>query len=616
MILQALTHLYAELEKQGKVSLDGWGKAKVTHRLILDENGTLIGIISTTSKKNEPISMDVPYQEGRSGTGAKAYFLCDTAKYMLGIDNSPIEKKEKGKGEKEKAEKGQVSERSKKCFEDAKTLHHRILDGCNSVVAQAILSFFDHWNVEKSIDNPVIQRWMPAIKKTKNFIFQINETDAIEDESIRKAWKAYRERVGGKPIWGTCLVTGKVKQKICENHPAISGFPGASKPAKLISYKNNAFCSFGKDGKKGQNAPISKEVAFAYGTALNYLFADKKHQKLIGDTMVVYWSEHALFLCQDFMADLLGDENGIDDETLDAVLNYIKKGETISLDGIDIDAEEPFYILGLALNAARVSVRFFMKNTFGKVIMNLSAHQERMDLIHPSWEKRRIPVWKTLQEIINPHTTNKVSSPLLSGSLMRSVLNNTRYPEALYQNIMMRIFADKDQKGENRSIQKINYVRAAFIKAYLLKNGSKRWKEQLKMDVNENCNEISYVLGRMFSVLEEIQQDSNEKELNSTIKDRYFNSACATPSVVFPILWKLANAHLNKLRKGKPGRAVNLQKKLGALMGKIVMPDSGVPLPAHLTLEEQGAFVVGYYQETQARYNKKSESNEVNKEEK
>lgn len=118
------------------------------------------------------------------------------------------------------------------------------------------------------------------------------------------------------------------------------------------------------------------------------------------------------------------------------------------------------------------------------------------------------------------------------------------------------------------------------------------------MAVNENCNDISYVLGRLFSVLENIQLSANPG-INSTIKDRYFNSACATPASVFPVLLKLVNAHLGKLDQP---REIYFKKKLGALTDKIAMPDTGTPLPHRLTLDEQGAFVLGYYQETQARY--------------
>lgn len=283
----------------------------------------------------------------------------------------------------------------------------------------------------------------------------------------------------------------------------------------------------------------------------------------------------------------------------------MRDGLPVDLEGVEISPDEPFYILGLAPNAGRISVRLFWRNTFRELAMNLSLHQERMKLAGPSWEKQNIPLWKTLKATVNPRAKGQAASPLMSGNLFRAVLQNTNYPESVFQNIMLRVFADQDKEAERgkSAIQKISHTKAAFIKAYLLKNGKKHWEGNLQMALNENCNDVSYVLGRMFSLLENIQQSANPT-INTTIKERYFNSACATPAFVFPILLKLANTHLSKLDERK---AVYFKKRMGALMDKIIMPEEGIPFPARLTLEEQGAFVLGYYQETQARYKGKEE---------
>lgn len=266
-------------------------------------------------------------------------------------------------------------------------------------------------------------------------------------------------------------------------------------------------------------------------------------------------------------------------------------------------------MLGLAPNAARLAVRFFLKNTFGKTVECIAAHQERMRLSGPSWEKGMTPLWRTLKATVNPHAKDSASSPLLAGSLLRAVFTDSLYPEAMFQNIMLRIFSDQDSdSGEKgRKVEKVSYTKAAFIKAYLLKNKKQRWEDEIFMAVNENCREISYVLGRLFSVLENIQMQANPN-INTTIKERYFNSACATPASVFPTLLKLANAHLDKLKDNK-SISIFFKKKIGSLMEKITMPDEGTPLPNRLSLEEQGAFVLGYYQETQARYAGKKEEN-------
>ena len=596
MILQALVHLYDELCKQGKIAEEGWGIAKVSHRIVLDEDGHLQGIVSAKKKVQRgrkeievPSEMIVPLPVTRS-SGVKANFLCDNSSYFFGKDD-------KGK-----------PIRAKQCFEAAKEKHHQILDDCESKAARSVLRFFDTWDVDKAAENPILKENWDDIA-TSNFIFQVDGRDVLEDEAVRAAWNRCSEsaETGTDKEQGICLVTGKENQPISILHPKIKGVQGAqSSGANLVSFNATAFCSYGYDGMQGENAPVSERAAFAYGTALNHLLADKAHAKQMGDTTVVYWSEHASDACQDcFMSFLSDTADGMDDVTLDSIMEKMRNGLPASLEGVEISPDEPFYILGLSPNAARISVRFFLRNTFGETMAHMMAHQERLTLSGPAWESGKIPLWKLIKAAENPNSDKSGLSPLLAGSLMRSVLQDSPYPEALFQHVMMRIFADQDKTDDKGQITsyKIGHIRAAFIKAYLLKNRVQHWEGQIQMAVNENCTSIAYVLGRLFSVLENVQEKANPG-INATIKDRYFNGACATPAVVFPTLLKLSNAHLGKL---EAGQAVYFNKKLGALMEKIPMPDTGVPFPARLSLEEQGAFVLGYYQETQSRYEKKED---------
>lgn len=598
MILTALVHLYEELCKQGKIQAEGWGIAKVTHRILLDKEGHLCGIISVRKKvqrgKKEievPCEMCVPLPVTRS-SGVKANFLCDNFSYFLAIDD-----------------KGNV-QRTIQCFEEAKKLHHRVLEHCHSPVAKAILHFFDTWGSDKAGKDSSIQENLEDIIAGRNFVFQVDGVDAIEDEEIRRSWENFQgTSQAGKDsisLTGQCLITGAENQKIALLHPKIKGVHGAkTMDRNLVSFNEPSFCSYGKDKKQGENSPISEHAAFAYGTALNQLLADQRHTQVIGDTTIVYWSEHGISACQDFMMSFLGNHAGIDDHTLDTIVTHMRNGLPVDLEGVEISPDEPFYILGLSPNAGRISVRLFLRNTFRKLVTNLSLHQERMKLEGPSWEKQNIPLWKTLKATVNPNGKEQAASPLLSGSLFRAVLQDTKYPASAFQNILLRIFADQDKAadGGRSAVEKISHTKAAFIKAYLLKNGKEHWEGKLQMALNENCNDVSYVLGRMFSLLENIQQGANPG-INTTIKERYFDSACATPASVFPILLKLANTHLSKLDGGK---AVYFKKEMGALMDRIMMPDEGIPFPARLTLEEQGAFILGYYQETQARYKGKEE---------
>lgn len=597
MMLEALVHLYETLQKQGKVDGEGWSQAKVTHALCLDTDGKVTGVISLrqTVKRGKkdmlvPSVLSVPRQQKRS-VNIAPNFLCDTTSYLLGADD-------KGK-----------PKRSLECFESARTLHHAVLDGCASPAAKAILHFFDTWQPETAKIDPRLMPEWDALMEAGNLIFWVDGENTLEDPQIREAWNRYGSAGGkGDLPRGQCLVTGRDNQPIAILHPAIKGVKGAqSSGASLVSFNAPAFESYGHDKGQGLNAPVSEYAAFAYGTALNALLADRDHCEQIGDMAVVFWSENAEPLYQELM---LGGLNGasktIGDAELKTALDALGKGMAADLSGMKADPESPFYILGLAPNAARLSVRFFWKDRFGTLIQNLDAHQKRMEIVQPYRDTPQvISLWSLLQQIVNPNATDKTPSPLLSGDLLRSIMTGMRYPEALFQNIMLRIFSDQDKRTESGTLQrsKIGYERAAFIKAYLLKNASKKWEGQIQMTVNDNCKEISYVLGRLFSVLENIQQSANPG-INTTIKDRYFNAACATPASVFPILLKLANAHLGKLPANSQ---TYFNKKLGHLLSLITMPEAGTALPNRLPLEEQGAFVLGYYQETQDRYTKKED---------
>ncbi len=591
MILQALVKYYETLLKQGKVEEPGWSAAKVSAEIQLDEEGELLGILSLQNevqrgKKTvltDPL-LQVPEVFKRS-SGVRPNFLYDGSSYFFGVDNKGNPK------------------RSIQCFEAARTFHHQLLDGCDSPVAQGVLKFFDSWQPDKAEENPVFQQNRDAIVGASGLVFAVNGQEAQQDPEIRRRWMDYKKEGGGENSEkGQCLVTGKVAE-IALTHPNIKGVRDAqSMGAALVSFNAKSVESFGHDGEQGLNAPVSEYAAFAYTTALNQLLRDG-NSIFCGDTTVVFWAQSAEPLYQQVYMNFLNPSGTGEnrEQTVKAVLEKILQGVAADVDGITLSPDEPFYVLGLAPNAARLSVRFFWQNTFGVTLKHLQNHQDRLKIVRPAWEKDRgayLPLWRLLKESVNPNASKKQALPLLAGSLLRSILQDAPYPEAMYRQFLLRI---KAESGD----AKISYPRAAFVKAYLLKNHQEKWGGEITMNVNENCKAVPYVLGRLFAVLEGLQQDSSE--VSATIKDRYFNAACATPGAVFPVLLKLANAHLNKLGRTNKGLAVNTQKKLGSLMEKITMPDEGNPIPGRLTLDEQGMFILGYYQETQARYTKKEE---------
>lgn len=586
MILQALTAYYEQLVRQGKLSAPGWDDSfKVSYELRLNDAGQLLRVVPLLTEKTvgkkavlAPRAMRVPAHEKRS-SGIAANFLCDNSTYLLGAD-------EKGK-----------PERSADCFKACAKLHHTILDGVDSPAARALLAYFDSWDPAQAAAHPLLAEQWKEITGNANLIFGYEAADhshsfVNDDPAIQNAWQTHYNDRSADSDMGQCLITGKYAP-IERTHPNISGVPGAqSSGAALVSFNAPAFCSYGHE--QGDNAPVSKYAAFAYTTALNRLLADRSHCKHVGDTTILCWAENAEPVYQDAMSMFLfgADEaTGIQESDVQAALKRLSAGQTVPFLEKELSPDQHFYLLGLAPNAARLSVRFFLRDTFGCFAQNLQKHAEEMEINCSEKEKfRTLPIWAVVNE-----TTRTVPgqpakpSPQLAGDLLRAVLTGGRYPATLLNGVTLRIRAE----------QAVTRGRAAVIKAYYLRNyPTELNKEVYTVSLNETTN-VPYLLGRLFSVLEAVQKAANPG-INTTIKDRYFNAACATPGMSFPTLLRLSQKHLRKLNDGL---ATHYDKQITELMAQL--PESG--FPARLSLPDQGKFTIGYYHQTQKRYVKKNE---------
>ena len=273
------------------------------------------------------------------------------------------------------------------------------------------------------------------------------------------------------------------------------------------------------------------------------------------------------------------------------ILEALEKGKALDLSEIQLDADQPFFILGLAPNAARLSVRFFWRDSFGNVLRNLSRHYKRMEIVRPSWDQTEyLGVWRMLYETVNQKAKDKKPLPNMAALTFQAILSDSRYPESLYENVLIRIRAEAGR---------VTRGRAAIIKACLIKNYQMN-KGDDAVKLNEERNDAPYVLGRLFAELEAIQEEANPG-INATIHDKYFNSACATPATIFPILLKLKGSHIKKLARKGAGYRISHEQKLTDLMGRLE------EFPAKLNLKEQGDFILGYYHQVQKRYEKKEE---------
>ncbi len=518
-----------------------------------------------------PQSMKVPEQVKRS-SGVAANFLCDNSSYCLGIDA-------KGK-----------PARSLQCFAACRELHLQILKDVPGKAAQALRTFFTTWEPEKAAEHPALAQDLDEICKGGNIVFLVDGGFVQEDPDIIAAWQAFQGQSSDKDSI-RCLVTGQ-KASLARLHPSIKGVMGAqSSGASLVSFNAPSFESY--EHEQGANAPVGSYAAFAYTQALNYLLSDRDHVQRAGDTTLVFWAESAEPVFQDFfnMSLFPTDTKNLSESDFSAAVKKLAEGKPIHWNNVLLDPNARFYVLGLSPNAARLSVRFFWQNSFGKFLENVQKHYDRLEIIRPSYDKfPYLSIYWLLQETVNKNSRNAAPAPQLAGDVLRAVLNDAPYPATLRNAVNLRIRADHE----------VTRGRAAILKAYYSKNKNKLCPEEvLTVELNKNSKYLPYVLGRLFSVLETVQEAANPN-INTTIKDRYFNSACATPAMVFPTLINLAQKHLKKL---KPNQVTYYNKQIEDLMERITCT-----YPAHLTLPEQGAFQIGYYHQTQERFTKKEEA--------
>ncbi|WP_318360655.1 type I-C CRISPR-associated protein Cas8c/Csd1 [uncultured Agathobaculum sp.] len=576
MILQALTQYYDALNARGEIDAPGWGKPKISYALCLRENGELMQVIpllrEVEAGKKKVLrpreDIRLPAAVKRS-SGIASNFLWDNSTYLLGVDNK----------DKDKEDKKNKPERSLQCFKAAAALHHELLDGVDSPFARAVLAFFDTWNPAEAEQHPALANEYDKIIAAANLVFYANGQYPADDPALCAAWQAHYDSDSDAPKQ-QCLVTGQLDE-IAAVHPSIKGVRDAqSSGAALVSFNAPAFCSYGHE--QNYNAPIGKHAAFAYTAALNHLLADQNHKQYIGDTTVIYWADTAEPQYPDVFSMLWGNEvEGWTENDLAAALKFLAHGDPCK--ELKLDPNRNFYILGLAPNAARLSVRFFLRNTFGTLMKNVNAHYERLEIDRPSFAPTGyLPLWQLLAETVNQSARDKKPSPVMAGATARAIWNGELYPAALLNGIMLRIRADSE----------VNWRRAAILKAYLMQNYNNHpvLQEVAYMHLNEDCTYQPYVLGQLFYVLEEIQLASVDYKINRSIKDSYFRAAGSTPKTAFTKIIPLSEYHMKKLLRDKHNYAVKLQNEKEHLLS--LMTET---LPSRYTPEETICFYLGYY---------------------
>lgn len=594
MILSSLNALYYRLcenpdpvSGQARVPPFGFTDENISYCLVLSKTGDLVDIQDvrdTTEKKPKPRRLSVPRPEKRT-SGIKPNFLWDKTAYVLGIEGN----KDK------KAAKETPWVTNAKTNEAFQQVHGHRLEKNDDLGLKALHQFLVSWKPERFSHTPFSPEHVDA-----NVIFKLDgEAGYIHERpAAKKLWLSLIEPAGDEEKkmgnMGTCLVTGQ-QATLSRLHPAIKGvYGGQSSGGSIVSFNAEAYESYGKS--QGDNAPVSEQAAFAYTTSLNYLLRrENGHCLSIGDTSTVFWAQAKDAQQEQAAVSLFASiVNPPTDESqsnkVKHTLEKIAKGRPFEEVAPEVDPSTRFFVLGLAPNAARLSIRYWMDSTLGELGQHLSAHWQDMQFMPLPWSPEQPPsVWRCLIETAVLRKTENIS-PQLAGEWLRSILTGQRYPRQVLTQLVQRLRSDGD----------VNGLRAALIKAVLHRDHRKGFtKEAIPMSLELENAPLAYRLGCLFAVLEQAQRGALG-DVNSSIVDRYYGTASSVPYSVFPRLIAGCQNHLSKIRKDKPGFAVNLDKQLGGVIASL--PHS---FPKQLTIEQQGQFAVGYYQQKQSFFIKK-----------
>jgi len=594
MILQSLHALYGRLKDDPayEIAPPGYSLQKISFMIVIRHDGSLVAIQDARIGERKTARQVRVLGETKSpGQGFNPCFLWDNTGYILGYkpddDNA---------------------ERTLKAFESFRNQHLSVEREVAAPTFSAVCRFLESWN-------PAAAAQYPVLTSTKSGfgVFKIvGETAYVHQDAMIDAWWQRREGIDGeKEAEEQCLITGKMGA-VSRLQPKIKG--AAKGDALLVSFNDAAYESYGKE--QSFNAPISESASREYGAALNALLdgpMKSKHRMTIADATIAFWTDRpslvedvfALFADHGFapIAHPESQDNAML-QKLDVFFQALRMGVEKYAD-VDRDAERThFFLLGLSPNQGRLSVRFFLQGSVLELLDKLRQHYNDTKIVRKSEFDTEFPRIKQLLDQTCPPKNGKPdrekTSPILAGPLLRAIITGTRYPDALYSAVIRRIRADRE----------INYLRACVIKGYLVRNQ----KKEISMSLDEKRTDPAYRMGRLFAVLEKIQEDAFHEQtgryLEKGIRDTFFGSACATPASVFPRLERLSTHHRRQLSGWKKH---DFDEKIAAIKWE---QDQTPPVFA---LAEQGEFILGYYHQwKQLRMKKedREENNGKNQEEK
>lgn len=583
MILQRLVEYY---ERADALADFGWIRRRIDYCFVLDHDGTCIAVESLEqgegkSRSTPEILVPAIGKQARKHTmsGKDANLLWDNSKFVLGL----------GKGGAGKLE----------CFRE--TLR-QWLDDTEDPGVDAVKAFCSEIAEHAGAATELLTRFdlgQDFEKRDPCIVFRLaSDVEPVFARPLVRDTYAARLKAQAEKsaLLGNCLVTGGKAVPIAKNETVIKGvFDAQPSGANIVSFNARAFESYGKRQRGGENAPISQEASFCYTTALNHLLRKGSEQRAqVGDSSTVFWAERPHDLEQ-ALPNLFGEPPEDDPERGALALRTIYRAVESAKFSVG-EPDDRFHVLGLAPSAARISIRFWETAPAIDLARRVRQHFEDLRIARGPNDPEHLSLKRLLRACAQQGKLDNLP-PSLGGEVVRAILSDLAYPSTLLHAAVQRCRAE----------QRVTHARAAAIKAWLCRE-HRRASESTNPDDKEPQPMLdpsnprpSYRLGRLFAVLEKIQEESSPG-INATIRDRFYGAASGTPGTVFPTLLRLKNHHLGKLGKG---RAIQMERLVAEIMEGLD------DFPPHMLMPDQGRFAIGYYHQRQALFTKRSEEPEV-----
>lgn len=589
MLIKALCDYYDLLAENGNVLPEGFSNVKIHYLISLTETGQMDELIQYQNKEIVPaakgktkekwVPREVVMPERTEKPGIDSNMIEHRALYIFGLNFN-------GDGFTPEDKTG----KARKSHEAFVNANLKFIEDLDSPAINAYRNFLLNWKPEEETENAALLGLGKEYGKVSFGFCLTGYPDQLltEDPQMKQRWETiFSQRKDEAETIAQCAVSGE-PAPISRIHNKIRGvYGGLATGNVLISFKNTSENSYGNE--QSYNSNISQEVMKKYTEALNLLLGSANHRLKLDDVTIVFWAMDTKEVCEEnFLAFLNTQSSKMDASETDHMLKELlkdgKKGKirTQRLQSLDtIGPNVDFYMVGLKPNSSRLSVKFIYRKRYADMLWNIARFQEDLQT---SRAFRAVSIVRIRKELLAPKSKSEKINPALLTKLFEAVVYGGNYPTALLETAVRRVKADGDSK--------INGVRAGLIKACLNRNYI---KEEFDVALDkENCG-AAYLCGRLFAVMQKLQEDASKAKLNRTIKDGYFASASSRPAIVFPKLLRLAQNHLNKTNS-----EVFYNKLIGEIMDKM-----GGEFPETLLLQDQGRFVIGYYQQYQSFFEKR-----------